>query len=291
MFCTPEIAPEPYAAEAPPVTMSTRLISTDGMKFEVDAVALVGRHEAAAVDQRERAAAEERVQAAQVRDGGTGEEVRVAGRVRRVVRQVGRQLRDDVADVHEAEILDVLLVDHRGRVGRIEVGRAADARAGHGHFIERGKRGAGLGGGLVLGESDAGQAQQGNGGECGVLLVGSELDGARTAAAARSEAATTCRTEVIQFPSTIQRVERTRRRTVRRQDERPVPAASRNSIACYSVVVCCWSFVAVGHQKTHVRRDAVTIRVRIVWAVAGGGTGEAGSEESCVRQRRADPGS
>jgi hypothetical protein len=33
MFCTPPIAPEPYDADAPPVTVSTRSIKIVGMKF------------------------------------------------------------------------------------------------------------------------------------------------------------------------------------------------------------------------------------------------------------------
>ena len=61
-------------------------------EVQVDAVALVRRHEAPAVHQVQRAAAEERIQAAQVGDRGAGEEVRVAGRGRRVVREVGGQL-------------------------------------------------------------------------------------------------------------------------------------------------------------------------------------------------------
>src|SRR5690349_5471823 len=33
MFCTPATAPDPYAADAPPVTESTRSMRIDGMKF------------------------------------------------------------------------------------------------------------------------------------------------------------------------------------------------------------------------------------------------------------------
>ena len=33
MLTTPEMAPEPYAAEAPPVTISVRAMRMDGMKF------------------------------------------------------------------------------------------------------------------------------------------------------------------------------------------------------------------------------------------------------------------
>ena len=137
-------------------------------EVEVNAITLVRRHEAATVHQRQRAAAEEGVQAAQVGDGRTGEEVGVAGRGRRVVRHVRRQRLDRIAHVHDTHVLEIVRINDRGRIGGVEVRGALDARAGDLHFFK------GLVGGEGLRDVAAQQGSTQDRGDRGANAMGAE---------------------------------------------------------------------------------------------------------------------
>ena len=106
---------------------------------ELHAVAVVGRHVPLRIDERQRPGAEERVQAAQIRECGADEECAATGILRLKVRDVGRDLRHQVGDVDDAQALHVLIVDD-GRRSRGVVVIAPDARSRDGDFLETGRR-------------------------------------------------------------------------------------------------------------------------------------------------------
>ena len=103
---------------------------------QIDCAALGVRHDAPRIDERQRACAEERIQAAQVRELRADVEVADAdvglGKERRVLRHRAC----DVANVDQPEILDLLGVDRGHGLRRIETA-ARDARAGDDDFFGR----------------------------------------------------------------------------------------------------------------------------------------------------------
>ena len=72
-FVTPLIASEPYAADAPPVTTSTRSMSAVGKHGDVDRAGLLAADDAPAVEQRERAVRADAAQVHGVRAAARGE--------------------------------------------------------------------------------------------------------------------------------------------------------------------------------------------------------------------------
>ncbi len=106
-----------------------------GDDVQIDRPASARRDDPPAVHECQRPGTEERIQPSQV--GERGARVEVASRLRRraVEPRVLRQLVQYVPDVGQAQVLDLLRVQHGDRVGRGE--RAArDASAGHRHFLE-----------------------------------------------------------------------------------------------------------------------------------------------------------
>jgi hypothetical protein len=95
---------------------------------QVDGAAFRGRNDAFRVDQRQRPRAEERIQAAQICELRADVEVADADVRLGEERRVLRQRPNDVADVGQAQVLDLLRIDRGQRLRRIETA-TADARA------------------------------------------------------------------------------------------------------------------------------------------------------------------
>ena len=114
-------------------------------EVQIDAAALVRRYVTHRIDERQRARAEVRVQAAQVRHRGADEERAAAGRGRLKSRDVGGVLNQRFADADKPEIAQIFAVDRRRRRRRGVVA-AADATAGDRQLFdgfllrERGRR-------------------------------------------------------------------------------------------------------------------------------------------------------
>ena len=145
----PAIASEPYTAEAPPVIISTRFTSAAGDGREVDVAGAVGRNEAPAVDERQRARGAE---SSQVRGEHAGGATGIHARV-----DAGRELRELVDRALHGGIareLQHVLADDRGRARRTQIA-ARQARAGDG---DPGSSSSSAGAGLL---SRGGGSQQG----------------------------------------------------------------------------------------------------------------------------------
>ncbi len=105
-----------------------------GDQHEIDGAALRVRHDPFGVDERQRARSEVRVQTPQIRELRADVEVADADVGVGEERGVLWQRAQDVADVHDAEVLDLRRIHYRQRLSRIE-SAARDARAGNDDFL------------------------------------------------------------------------------------------------------------------------------------------------------------
>ncbi len=124
----PATASEPYAADAPPVTISTRSIRMLGNEIGVDR-ALCGRsNESLAIHQHQRA---RRAQTSQVQHASTDAAARalLGGWIGRGSER--RQLVERVADIRDASLLETFRAHYRDRRRCREPVRTLNARSGN----------------------------------------------------------------------------------------------------------------------------------------------------------------
>ena len=143
---TPDMASEPYTAEAPPVMVSTPLEDELRNQVDVDHRIRVRQRQAPAIEQHEIACFTQTTQverrASRERDGADG--------ARRLALHELRQLIHRLFDVDRAALRDGFFAVRHDGAGRGKV-RTRDARAGDHDFIDLDGLGAGLGRGLPEG--------------------------------------------------------------------------------------------------------------------------------------------
>ncbi len=105
-------------------------------EVQIETITLVSLYRATGIDQGQSAAAEKRVQAAQIGNIGAGKERGVSRIGGSEVRDVGRRHRHGRADVHDTQVIHRRAVDHGGGRRGGEIRCALDASARNGDLFQ-----------------------------------------------------------------------------------------------------------------------------------------------------------